>query len=278
MPQASPPIRAKPRIIAIANFKGGVGKTTTAVNLAGAFILREQRVLLIDLDAQCNASTALNITIAADKLGTRYLLHGDDYRVPDCVYDRGPYLRVIPADPDLGDLEQHLLLSPEGRLRLRTKLAQSAEHYDVILLDCPPSIGALTQCALIAASEVIIPVDVGFFSIDGLVRMLSVVQQIQRAYNPPLSLTGVLATKFDSRTTLSEQTVQTIHAQGLPLFKTKIRVSVEIIRAQMARSTVSLYAPGSSADVDYRALAAELVPAFKLSRGAKRRGQQEVQE
>jgi len=89
MPQASPPIRAKPRIIAIANFKGGVGKTTTAVNLAGAFVLREQRVLLIDLDAQCNASTALNTAIAADKLGTRYLLHGDDYQVPDCVYDEG---------------------------------------------------------------------------------------------------------------------------------------------------------------------------------------------
>jgi chromosome partitioning protein len=272
-PQTPPSILGKPRTIAIANFKGGVGKTTTAVNLAGALILREKRVLLVDLDSQCNASTALNITISANNLGTRYLLQDDTYPASDCIYGRGPFLDVIPADPDLVDLEQKLLVAPEGRLRLRAKLEKQTRQYDYVLLDCPPSVGALTQCALVAATEVIIPVDVGFFSVDGLVRMLSIVEQIRKAYNPQLTLAGILATKFDSRTTLSEQTVQMIRDQELPLFATKIRISVDIIRAQMARSPVSIFAPGSHADADYQTLTEELLPAKVIPLRQRKRAQ-----
>lgn len=205
MPNTPAQIPGKPRTIAIANFKGGVGKTTTAVNLAGALILREKRVLLIDLDSQCNASTALNITISTNNLGTRYLLQDDTYPARECLYDRGPLLDVIPADPDLVDLEQKLLVAPEGRLRLRAKLEKETQQYNYVLLDCPPSVGALTQCALVAATDVLIPVDVGFFSVDGLVRMLSIVEQIRKAYNPQLALAGILATKFDGRRSLSRQ-------------------------------------------------------------------------
>jgi chromosome partitioning protein len=194
-----------------------------------------------------------------------------DYGVHECQYDRGPYLDVIPADPDLADLEQQLLVAPEGRLSLRKKLEKGAFDYDFVFLDCPPSVGALTQCALVAATDAIIPIDVGFFSVEGLSRMMGILQQIQNAYNPDLRLAGILATKYDSRTTLSEQTIETIRAQGLPIFATKIRISVEIIRAQMARQPISIYAPGSNVDQDYQALIEELLPArvIPLSR-AKR--------
>ena len=145
----------QPRI-SLAAMKGGSGKTTTALNLAGVLALQEKRVLLVDLDPQTNLSTALNVSIKQDKLGVRYLLTPSDYRVSDCAYPRGEFLDLVPADPDLGNLENEILMAPDGRLRLRRKLEKGAEAYDFIIIDCPPSIGALTQSALIAATDVII--------------------------------------------------------------------------------------------------------------------------
>src|SRR5206468_3354596 len=116
-----------------------------------------------------------------------------------------------------------------------------------VLLDCPPDINVLTQSALVAATDVIVPIDVGFFSLTGLARMVKIIKQVRSAYNPDLNFLGVLATKYDSRTTLSENTIRAIEEQNIPLFNTKIRISVDSIRAQLERLPVNLYATDSHA-------------------------------
>jgi chromosome partitioning protein len=257
MPKYSPPTR--PRIVALCNQKGGTAKTTSTINLAGSLVLREKKVLVIDLDAQANASIALDVIISSEAFGTRLLLQDDRYSIADCAYAKGTHLDVIPSHRTLIDIHQQLLLDPAGRMRLKNKLREGGKNYDFIFLDCPPDVGALSQSALIAATDVLIPVDVGYFSIDGLENMLDVIEQVRNVYNADLNLFGVLITKFDSRTSLARSTQEVIRNQGLPLLEPPIRICVDVIRAQMERVPIEVLAPGSTASVDYAAIAEQLL-------------------
>ncbi len=257
MPRYSPPTR--PRIISLSNQKGGTAKSTSTINLAGSLVLRQKKVLVIDLDAQANASVALDIIIAPEAFGTRLLLQDDRYSIADCVYAKGSHLDVIPSHRTLVDIQQQLLLDPAGRMRLRNKLKEGGKNYDFIFLDCPPDVGALSQSALIAATDVLIPIDLGYFSLDGLDNMLDVIDQVRSVYNPNLNLFGILLTKYDSRTTLARSTQEVIRSRGLPLLEPPIRICVDIIRAQMERVPIEVFAPGSTASVDYAAIAEQFL-------------------
>jgi len=259
--EISPPTLRPGRIICIANNKGGVGKTTTMMNLAGALVIKKCRVLAIDLDTQCNASIAFNVIVDDKVPSVRRLLLDDRAVVAECAYARGPLCDFIPADPDLSDIQTKLLVDPNGRMRLRDHLHTIANQYDFILLDCPPDMGVFTQSALVAATEVIIPVDIGFFGVAGLMRIIEIIDNVRMRYNPDLKILGVLATKYDSRTSLSEDMTAEIAALNVPLLNTRIRISVDIIRAQAKRVPVSMYDANCHAAVDYNSLAEELLPA-----------------
>ncbi len=228
------------RTIAISNNKGGVGKTTTAMNLAGAFVLQQRKVLVIDMDPQTNASIAFNVEVTKDNPSIRHVLMNDTMPLDECIYERGPYCDFIPADLQLEDIH----------------------------------VGMLTQNALVAASEVLLPVDIGFFSIAGLSRMVQIIDGIRAKDNPALKVLGILPTKYDGRTTLSDNTITAIQKQRLPIFQTRIRISVDIIRAQMERLPVVLYAEHSNAAQDYIALANEILPAKVIPMRARRRAAQ----
>jgi len=250
------------RCLVVSNNKGGTGKTTTVMNLAGALAMKEKRVLAIDLDPQCNASIAFNVII--DKhtgKGVRPLLTQEEVNVKDCVFPRGQWCDFMPADPDLYEIHTDLAIDPRGRFRLRDHLRSMLPLYDYILIDTPPDISTFTQSALVAGREIIIPVDISVLAVAGLARIVRIINDIRTHYNPDLKILGVLGTKYDVRTTLSDDTMAEIERHKLPVFKTKIRISVDIIRAQAARKPVGHFAPSSHGAIDYNALADELLPA-----------------
>jgi chromosome partitioning protein len=246
--------------IAVANQKGGVGKTTTAINIATALAATGWKVLLVDLDPQGNASTGLGIGHALRHRSSYELLTGDCSLEEAVVPTRVPRLDLIPATVDLSGAEIELVELPERTHRLDKALENAPGRWDVALIDCPPSLGLLTINALVAAQSVLVPLQAEFFALEGLSQLLQTVERIRVRFNPELSILGVAVTMYDRRNNLSAQVAADVRAcLGKVVFETVIPRNVRLSEAPSHGVPALIYdhrCPGSEA---YMALARELI-------------------
>jgi chromosome partitioning protein len=249
------------RVVTVANNKGGTGKTTTAVNVsAGLAFLKQQRVLLVDFDPQGNASMALGVDIENLRYSVKDLLTGAVTDLHYLCWDKGDNLKILPANASLKDVEPDLLRSVDGRLRLKNHLQPILDQFDFIIIDTPPTLGVFTQAPLVASTETLIPVDVGYFSLQGIRQLLEEVASVRQVFNPTLEAKKILLTKFDSRTTLSEQVREILHESfGEDALKTVINVNVDIVRAQIERKSIFAYDLNSTGAQDYQNVIEELL-------------------
>jgi chromosome partitioning protein len=271
------------RIIAIANQKGGVGKTTTAVNLATAFAEAGRRVLLIDLDPQGNASTALGID---HQVGTPsiydVLLGGRPLAEVGQVAEFSSNLTCIPATLDLAgaDIELTSQVAREYRLqRAVTTYLESGEPPDYLIIDCPPSLGLLTLNALVAAREVLIPIQCEYYALEGLAQLLNTVELVRSHLNPILTVTTVLLTMYDSRTRLADQVAAEVRNHfGELVLEPVIPRNVRVSEAPGYGQTVMTYDAGSRGAVGYLQAAHEIAVRGAASNGAPAAGSEQQNE
>jgi chromosome partitioning protein len=256
------------RVITIANQKGGVGKTTTAVNLAAALAQHGSRVLVIDLDPQGNASTALDVDHRAGTTSIYHVLVEDQPLVGIIrAVDDIPLLYCAPATIDLAGAEIELvpMVAREGRLA-RALEAYDESQLDYILIDCPPSLGLLTVNALVAAAEVLIPIQCEYYALEGLEQLLRTVDLVKSHLNPGLVISTILLTMYDGRTRLASQVADEVRGHfGDVVLESIIPRSVRVSEAPSYGQSVMTYDPGSSGAVAYLAAAREM--AFRSQTG-----------
>lgn len=249
------------KVIAITNQKGGVGKTTTAINLGASLAVAEQRVLVVDMDPQGNCSSGLGVDRSPD-LPTTYDLLINKRPVSEALRREVhfPYLDVVPATRDLVGAEIELV-GTEGRgLVLKKALAEVRDDYDYILVDCPPSLGLLTLNTLAAADSALIPIQCEFYALEGLTQLLSTVRQVQRGLNPGLEIEGVLLTMYDKRLNLSKQVAADAREYfGSKVYQTVIPRNVRLAEAPSFAKPIVKYDALSPGAQSYLALARELI-------------------
>jgi chromosome partitioning protein len=265
MSEAAPTTEAealpKPaRIIAVVNQKGGVGKTTTAINLATALAATGARVLLIDLDPQGNASTGLGIARDARKR-TSYELLLEDTTIGDATIATGiANLDLVPASVELTGAELELVNEERREFRLRDALARGMIAHDYVLIDCPPSLGLLTLNALVAAGTVLVPLQCEFYALEGLSHLVRTIERVKRSLNPALEIEGVVLTMFDKRNNLSDLVAADVRDHfGDKVYRTVIPRNVRVSEAPSHGKPVLLYDFRSSGAQAYVHLAGEML-------------------
>jgi chromosome partitioning protein len=257
---------ARPRVIAVANQKGGVGKTTTAINLATALAAVRQRVLLVDLDPQGNASTGLGIDRRDRDINTYHVLMGEaslaEVTLPTII----PGLSVVPSGLDLYGAEIELVGMDEREFRLQRAIAAAGRHFDYVLIDCPPALGLLTINALVAAQAVLVPLQCEFFALEGLSQLVKTVDRVRQAFNPGLDIQGIVLTMHDRRNNLSESVAEDVRDYfGDKVYRTVIPRNVKVSEAPSHGKPVLVYDMTCAGAQAYLNLAGEVLRRERLS-------------
>lgn len=247
-------------IVAIANQKGGVGKTTTTISLTGALVEKGMRVLAIDLDPQGNLTSGFGIDRDRVAGASAYELIAGRVDFEECAIEIGGGITLVGATPDLSGAQVELVNELARELRLAEALERVAVPYDVTLIDCPPSLGLLTVNGLVAADVVLIPVQCEFFALEGLGQLLQQIERIRRSLNRSLEIVGILLTMFDRRTRLAAEVVEEVRRHfGSKVFDEPIPRSVRLAEAAGYGEPITVFDPGSTGATAYRCVAAELI-------------------
>jgi chromosome partitioning protein len=248
------------QIISIANQKGGVGKTTTAVNLSAALAMLGKKILLVDCDSQANATTGLGIEKPALEASLYHGLIGEADIADLMVSTMLPKLTIVPSSVDLIGFEIEMVSAPRREARLKQLLVPVADQFDFIFIDCPPALSLLTLNAFVASHSVLIPLQSEFFALEGLGQLLDTIKRVKSSFNSKLKINGILLTMFDRRTNLAQNVVEDARQYFKDLvFKTKIPRNVKLGEAPSYGLPVVLYDKQSQGSKSYMAFARELL-------------------